>query len=44
MKITGLSGPRMPPPSSGALLGAFRGHKETRDEFLALVAQNSTHV
>jgi GTP cyclohydrolase I len=29
---------------TSAMLGAFRGHKETRDEFLALVAQNSTHV
>ena len=29
---------------TSAMLGAFRSHKETRDEFLALVAQNSTHV
>ena len=27
---------------TSAMLGAFRSHKETRDEFLALVAQNST--
>jgi GTP cyclohydrolase I len=28
---------------TSAMLGAFRSHKETRDEFLALVAQNSKY-
>jgi GTP cyclohydrolase I len=29
---------------TSAMLGAFRSHKETRDEFLALVSQNLTQV